>query len=45
MLDTILYPTDFSDVSQKAIAYLKGLKATGTIKVILLHVVMRNPSN
>ncbi|MDZ7580832.1 MAG: universal stress protein [Deltaproteobacteria bacterium] len=39
MFEKILYPTDFSDVSQKALNYVKGLKAAGTTKVVLLRVI------
>jgi len=30
MFKKILYPTDFSDVSQKALDYIKQLKETGS---------------
>jgi nucleotide-binding universal stress UspA family protein len=39
MFAKILYPTDFSDVSKKALAYIKSLKGTGSKQVIILHVV------
>ena len=39
MFKTILYPTDFSDVSKKALDYIKQLKEGGAENVILLHVV------
>jgi len=39
MFKTILYPTDFSDVSKKALDYIKQLKEGGAETVILLHVV------
>ncbi len=38
MFETILYPTDFSDVAAMALAYIKKLKASGAKKVIVLHV-------
>jgi nucleotide-binding universal stress UspA family protein len=38
MFKKILYPTDFSDVSRKAINYIKQLRKGGSEKVILLHV-------
>jgi len=38
MFKKILYPTDFSDVSNKAIDYIKQLKEGGSKQVILLHV-------
>ena len=39
MFEKILYPTDFSDVSQKALAYIKSLKCTGAKQVIILRVI------
>ena len=33
MFEKILYPTDFSDVSKKALDYIKRLKEAGTKKV------------
>ncbi|MFO7737640.1 MAG: universal stress protein, partial [Desulfatiglandaceae bacterium] len=39
MFKKILYPTDFSDVSKKAIDYLKQLKKGGSETVIVLHVI------
>ncbi|MDZ7696260.1 MAG: universal stress protein [Deltaproteobacteria bacterium] len=39
MFEKILYPTDFSDVSKKALAYIKSLEGTGSKEVILLHVI------
>jgi nucleotide-binding universal stress UspA family protein len=39
MFTRILYPTDFSDVSKKALAYIKQLKGAGTQEVIVLHVI------
>ena len=41
MFKTILYPTDFSDVSKKALDYIRQLKEGGAETVILLHVVDR----
>ena len=38
MFRRILYPTDFSDVSQKALEYIKRLKEAGATEVVLLHV-------
>lgn len=38
MFETILYPTDFSDVAFKALEYIKKLKASGAKEVIVLHV-------
>jgi len=35
----ILYPTDFSDVSKKALEYVKKLKEAGTREVIVTHVI------
>jgi nucleotide-binding universal stress UspA family protein len=39
MFTSILYPTDFSDVSKKALAYIKQLKEAGTKELIVLHVI------
>ena len=39
MFTRILYPTDFSDVSKKPLAYIKQLKEAGTKEVIVLHVI------
>jgi nucleotide-binding universal stress UspA family protein len=39
MFTRILYTTDFSDVSKKALAYIKQLKEAGTKEVIVLHVI------
>jgi len=39
MFKKILYPTDFSDVSKKALDYIKQLKGAGTIEVVVLHVI------
>jgi len=39
MFQKILYPTDFSDGSKKAIKYLIRLKESGLEKVVILHVI------
>ena len=39
MFKKILYPTDFSDVSKKAIDYIKQLRERGSETVIVLHVI------
>ena len=39
MFKKILYPTDFSDVSKKALGYLIQLKNVGTEEIIVLHVI------
>jgi nucleotide-binding universal stress UspA family protein len=39
MFERILYPTDFSDVSKKALDYIKQLKEGGAKEVIILHVL------
>ena len=39
MFKKILFPTDFSDVSKKALEYIAKLKGAGTKEVIVLHVV------
>jgi len=39
MFEKILYPTDFSDVSKKALDYIKQLKEGGAKEVVVLHVI------
>jgi nucleotide-binding universal stress UspA family protein len=39
MFEKILYPTDFSDVSRKAVNYLVKLKDAGTKEIVVLHVI------
>ena len=39
MFKTLLYPTDFSDVSKKALDYIRQLKEGGSETVIVLHVI------
>lgn len=39
MFAKILYPTDFSEASMKALAYIKSLKGTGSEQVIILNVI------
>jgi nucleotide-binding universal stress UspA family protein len=39
MFKRILYPTDFSDVSKKALGYIKQLKESGSEMVVVLHVI------
>lgn len=39
MFKKILYPTDFSDVSKKALSYLIQLKDAGTEEIIVLNVI------
>ena len=39
MFTKILYPTDFSDVSNKGLDYIKQLREGGAKEVILLHVI------
>jgi nucleotide-binding universal stress UspA family protein len=39
MFEKILYPTDFSEVSKKALDYIKQLKESGAKEVVLLHVM------
>jgi len=39
MFEKILYPTDFSDVSKKALDYIKQLKDAGAKEIIVLHVI------
>jgi len=39
MFKKILYPTDFSDASKKALGYIRQLKQAGLKEVIVLHVI------
>ncbi len=41
MFRKILYPTDFSDVAEKALDYIRQLKSAGGREVIILHVINR----
>ncbi len=39
MFEKILYPTDFSDVSKKALAYIMGMRKIEVKEVVVLHVI------
>jgi nucleotide-binding universal stress UspA family protein len=39
MFEKILYPTDFSDIAEKALRYVVQLKDAGANEVIVLHVI------
>ena len=39
MFEKILYPTDFSDVAHKALAFVECLKDAGAKEVVILHVI------
>ncbi len=39
MFSKILYPTDFSEVAGKALAYIKKLREAGCGEVMILHVI------
>jgi nucleotide-binding universal stress UspA family protein len=39
MFKKVLFPTDFSAVSMKALEYIKELKEVGTEEIVLLHVI------
>ena len=39
MFSKILYPTDFSEPSKKAIRYVKKLREGGTKEIVILHVI------
>ena len=39
MFEKVLYPTDFSDVSKKALNYVMQLRDAGAKEVIVLHVL------
>lgn len=41
MFEKILFPTDFSDVAEKALDFVKQLKEAGTRTVIVLHVIKK----
>lgn len=42
MFEKILLPTDFSDVAEKALDFVKKMKDAGTQKVVVLHVIKKN---
>jgi nucleotide-binding universal stress UspA family protein len=39
MFEKILYPTDFSDVSKKALAFVMGMREAGAKEVVVLRVI------
>jgi len=39
MFSKILYPTDFSNVARKALAYISKLRKAGCGEVVILHVI------
>lgn len=39
MFKKILYPTDFSDISLKALSFLKQLRERGSEEILVLHVI------
>ena len=39
MFEKILYPTDFSDVSKKALAFIMGMREAGAKEVVVLRVI------
>jgi nucleotide-binding universal stress UspA family protein len=39
MFRKILFPTDFSDVSRKAVKYIRQLKGAGAQEIVILHVI------
>lgn len=41
MFEKVLYATDFSNVSKKALDYIKQLKEAGAKEVVVLHVIDR----
>ena len=41
MFERVLYATDFSDMSKKALGYVKQLKEAGAKEVVVLHVIDR----
>ena len=45
MFKKILFPTDFSDVSNKALDYITTLKEVGTETVVIIHVIDQRSIN
>lgn len=45
MFEKVLLPTDFSDVAEKALTFVKQLKDTGTKEVVVLHVIKKDSIN
>jgi nucleotide-binding universal stress UspA family protein len=39
MFEKILFPTDFSDASKRALDYVRKLKEAGTKEVVVLHII------
>lgn len=39
MFEKILYPTDFSDVSKKSLAYIMGMQKIGVKEVVVLRAI------
>ena len=39
MFEKVLYPTDFSEVSQKALGYITKLKSAGLNQVVVLRII------
>lgn len=39
MFAKLLFPTDFSETSKKAMPYVKQMKGAGTTEVVVLHVI------
>ncbi|MFH1351316.1 MAG: universal stress protein [Pseudomonadota bacterium] len=39
MFNKVLYPTDFSGISKKALSFIKQLKESGTKEIVALHVI------
>ena len=39
MFDKVLYPTDFSEVARKALAFTARLREAGAREVVVLHVI------
>jgi len=42
MIKKILFPTDFSNVANKALGFVKNLKQCGTEEIVVLHVLDKN---
>ena len=45
MFEKLLFPTDFSNDSKKALAYIRKLKEAGTKEIVVLHVIDQKAIN
>ncbi len=42
MYKKVLYPTDFSENAEKALAYVKQLQSAGTVEVVIVHIIEKS---